>query len=170
MTDYQRGEAALKVFYDHWRGYPGANGFTFESFIQTLKNRRPMGGNVFVEGIGMGIREAGMSSTRVNAAMKNLAQASGGKIPAANMDFFNYLSNESTKINFVDAFSFTVVESVKDIGSAAQQVGNQIITTAKIMNFVLPAVLILGAFIWLNNKSGGEAERLLGKLARKARR
>lgn len=164
ITDVERGKRAIKIFYDFWKVYPEASKFSYEDLLRMLTSRRPMGGDAFLDGLGLGIREAGMSDSRVTAAMRNLALSSRGKLPAANMDFFNYLMNEATKINFVDAAIYVTTESAKDVVSGAQAVGDSIITSAKVLNFFLPLVILFFVFIYLDSASQGKMSKALGKL------
>jgi hypothetical protein len=165
VTDLERGDRALRVFHSFWKIFPESRSISYEKMLELLK-KRPMGGNALLEGIGAGIREAEMPDSRVDAAMKKLAAASGGKLPAKNMDFFNFLMNESIQVNFVDAVVFTVKESVKDVAKGAQAVGNQLIFTGKMLNFLLPAIALIFVLFWLNKSTGGSLGRAVKGLRR----
>lgn len=165
MTDTERGRLALRVFYSFWKTYPEASKFTYEDLEKMLTSRRPMGGAAFLDGLGGGIREAGMSDSRVTEAMRSLAQNSRGKLPATNMDFFTYLTNQATKINYIDAAVYTFAETAKDVGRGVVSVGESILTVGKIMNFFLPAIAIFFIVIWLNKKSDGNLFLFAGKAA-----
>lgn len=169
MTDIELGESVIKSFYAHWSTFPAARGISYAQLLNTLKVRRPMGGTAFLDGIGLGVRSAGMSQSKISNAMRNLAMKSNGKIPAYNMDFFTFLSNESVKINFIDAAAYVVVESGKDIIKGAQEVGDSLISAGKFLNFVLPAVAVLFVFFWLDKQSEGKLSKLAGKASKALR-
>lgn len=154
MTDVQLGESVVKKFYS-WNKtfYPQVFKLSYEEFLQAL-NSNPKKNQILFDGIGGGVREADISNSRIDTAMRKFALDSKGKIPAKPMDFFNYLSNEATKVNFVDAVVYTVKESVGDIASGAESLGNSLIFTGKILNFLLPAIVLVIVFFWVNSKTG----------------
>lgn len=162
MTDKEVGTKALKTYFGFMKSmYPSTFKYSeadFFAIVQKLK-----GGKTLAEGIGLGIIQAGMSDSQVSTSMKRLATMGAGKIPASMMDFFNALIYTSTKVNFVDAAIYTVVESVKDVGSAAQSVGNQLIFTGKILNFLLPVIILAFVYFFLDGKSGGKFSAALRK-------
>ncbi len=157
MTDRELGLEVLRSYYRFWN----KPSITFDSFVEMIKARRPMGGEAFISGLGMGVREAEINSYRYTDAMRKLAIASGGKLPARNGDFFNYLSGVSINVNFIDAITYTATESAKDVLKGAESVGNSILTTGKILNFLLPAILLIFVFFWLNGKSNGQLLNLV---------
>lgn len=155
MSDSERGKVILRYFYDRWKGYAGAFGISFEQLVTILKTRRPMGGEVFITGLADAVKNAEIPESKVKAAMENLAAASQGKIPGANGDFFNALNGVAINYNFVDAASFVAVESAKDIAKGAQSIGNQVILTGKILNFLLPVAGLFIAGYWIYRLTKG---------------
>jgi hypothetical protein len=155
--DIQVGQSVIHKFYLYW---PGARTMSFTQLLDTLKARKPMGGTAFLEGIGFGVQAAQMSDSKIDSAMRQLAINSRGKIPQNNMDFFSYLSNESTKINFVDAAVYTAVETAKDLATGAQAIGDQLIFTGKILNFLLPAILLFIVLFYVNKSTDGSLVRV----------
>ncbi len=154
MTDIEIGNKALKSYYSHMRStYPTFKYSESEFFAIIAKIK---GGKALADGLGLGIREAGLTDRQVSNSMLNLARGGGGKIPASFMDFFNYLINESRNISYMDAALFVVKESAKDIAGAAEKVGSQIIFTGKILNFLLPAVALFFVFYWVNKSTQGQ--------------
>lgn len=172
MTDYQRGYDAIAYYHSAMRAlYASSFRYSLPEFIAILK--RLPGAKALEEGLGLGTRTAGpdetpLSESQVRRAMDNLARRGGGKIPSKYLDFFFSLSNEAVKINFVDAAAFVTVESAKDVITGAQSVGDSLITSFKILNFLLPAIVILFVYFWLNKKSGGELGKVMGKAGRAA--
>lgn len=154
MTDAEIGRKAMLIFHQYWRAYPAASKYSFDQMMALLK-KRPLGGEALLDGLGFGIRETGMSDSKVTWAMRNLASASQGRLPARNQDFFTYLSNEAVKVSFVDAAIYTAVESAKDIGSGVEEIGNSVLTAGKILNFLLPVIILGAIYFYLDDKSGG---------------
>lgn len=161
MTDKEIG---LKVFRSYWNWSRAFNGssfnYSFEQFLKVMQpNQKKL--DILLDGVGGGVREAGVSDSRIETAMRSLAKSSGGKIPSNPMQFFYYLSNEATKINWLDATAFVVTESAKDIIKGAQSVGDSIITSAKIINFLLPAIALIFVFFWINKATDGSVVKVV---------
>ena len=147
-VNYLRGADALKRFHTASRSlFPNSVNYSYEELIGTLTKRT--GQIAFVDSLGFAINSVGFSNSRVQSAMYSLAQKAQGKIPSKNGDFFNHLQNEGYKINFVDAVTFVTKESVKDIVTGAQAIGDSIITTGKIFNFLLPAIVGVVVYFWV---------------------
>lgn len=146
--DYIRGKDILKRFYDANKAVASKNvNYTFDQMLTTLTSRK---GNVaFIESLGLGVNASGFSNSKVQNAMYNLAKKAQGKIPASNADFRNYLIDEGTKVSFVDAITFTVVESAKDVVKGAQAVGDSVILTGKLLNYALPVIAGVVVYFWV---------------------
>ena len=156
MSDKDIGLKVVKYFWMWHQTYFGTKvRLSFDEFLQKLLPD-PKKRNIVLDGIGGGVREAEIKDSRIDSAMRSLALKSQGKIPGNPLVMFQYLSNESVKVNWVDAIAYTVKESAKDIGSGAVAVGNSLITTGKILNFLLPVILLGAVFFFLDNKSGGK--------------
>lgn len=154
MTDQERGTKALKAYYGYMRSmYPSTFKYSEAEFFVILSKIK--GGKALADGLGGGIREVGMSDSEVNTSMRRIAQVGAGKIPATYYDFFSALINEATKFNLADAAAFTIVESGKQVLGAAQDVGNQLIFTGRIVNFFLPLILIFIGLVFLNKFTDG---------------
>lgn len=144
MNDIELGEKVLRAFYNYSRSaYPFASIYSYDELKRALTSRKA--GQGFIESLGMSVRFAELSDSKINSSMKALAQASGGKIPSKNSDFYNFMIDEGTKINFIDALIYTATESAKDIGTGVQAVGNTLIDTGKILRIIfIPVVLYFG--------------------------
>lgn len=160
MTDIEIGRKVFKAFHD-WNKTFNSTAYTlsFDEFLNSYGKKK----DIYLDGIGGAVREAGMSDYAFGQAMRSMALQSKGKIPKNPLDMIKYLQDEATQINWVDAVAYTVVESAKDIGSGAVAVGDSLLTTAKIINFLLPVIGLLFVYFWLNKKSGGELGILAGK-------
>jgi hypothetical protein len=169
MTDREYGLKVLNSYWNYARSSYSTFNLTFDQFLAriqpNLKKR-----DLEIENLGWAIRSNDISDSRISSAMKNMVGKSGGKVPSGIQPFFQFISNESTKINWIDAAVTVTGDSLADIAGGAQELGDSLISTAKILNFILPVVLVGGvlllAYSWLNRASGGDAGRFL-KSARK---
>lgn len=165
MTDYERGIKALTSYHTTMRSmYPSSFRYSFTEFLSMVKQMKL--GKALADGLGGAIRETSLSDYQVSASMTELARRGLGKIPSGLQDFFFALQGEATKVKFVDATLYVLTETGSDIVSGVQSVGDSILTTGKILNFLLPAILLLFVFFWLDGKSGGKLSNLAGKAGR----
>lgn len=159
MSDKEIGLKVVKYFWMWHQTYFGSKvRLSWEEFLNRLlpdlKKR-----DIVLDGIGGGVREAEVSDSRIDSAMRSLALKSQGQIPSNPLVMFQYLSNEAVKINWVDAVLYTAKESVKDVAKGAQAIGDSLITTGKILNFLLPAILIFIVFAYVNSATGGAVSK-----------
>lgn len=168
MTDIELGTSVIKKFWSYWK-IKNPN-VTFDQLLSMLKNRKPMGGDAFLDGLGFGVRSAEMSDSKIDSAMKLLAQSAGNQIPAKNGDFFQYLSNQSTKVTFVDQIKFAAsaaVDTVGAVGGAVVDVGDKLLLTGKIVNFLLPAIGLFFLASYLNKATDGDLVKFASHAAKK---
>src|SRR5690606_18262889 len=107
---------------------------------------------IYLDGIGLGARE--ISDYRIETAMRNMAIQASGRIPSNWQDFFKFLQNEAVKINWIDAAAYVATESGKDLLDGAEEIGKSVIFTGKILNFLLPAIVIFLVFFYLKKLPG----------------
>lgn len=153
-------EIGLKVFQFLFKWnkslYPKSFNYSFDVFLSKIQpDKKKL--DIVLDGVGFGVRSADMSDSKIDSAMRKLALQGAGRIPKNPYDVFKFLSNESTQISWVDAAAYVATESAKDALKAAESVGNQVILTGKILNFLLPAIALFLVFVWINKASGGEA-------------
>lgn len=155
MNDKDLGLKTVEYFWKWSRSFYGSSfNYSLEKFVSLLAlNKTKV--DIILDGIGLGVREAELSDSRIESAMRRLALSSKGKIPSDYQVFFKFLSDESVKINWVDATFFVVKESTKDVINATAEIGKSLITTGKILNFLLPAIALFFVYVFLDNKSGG---------------
>lgn len=133
------------------------------------------GGKAFLEGLGLGIKEADISVTKQNLAMKALAKKAQGKIPSNNSDFFNALIDISQVTTFEDigTGAWEILKgSAADIGVGVQKIGDTTLTVgknvlktaegvsesaisiSKNLSWILPAIafLVIGIFAYSMSK------------------
>ena len=162
MTDLQLGTTALKAFWSWSKSfYPTSFTYTFDQFLALYGKKK----DIYADGIGGAIRETDLSSSKVESSMRVLAQRSGGKIPKDHNQYIMAFSDQAAKINYLDAIVFTATESIGDIANGAAELGDSLITTGKIINFLLPALGVIFVLFWFNSKTDGS----LGKIAKAAK-
>lgn len=150
--DRARGLSILRQFYDSSKMlYPFGVTYTFEEMLKTIESRA--GGKTFADGLGLGAIFAEMSSSDTYAAMNALAKKAGGKIPSQNGDFKNFLIDQATSINFVDAVVYTASESAKDVVKGAQEIGDSVLRTGKLVTWLLPVAVIYFGYLYLKKKT-----------------
>lgn len=163
MTDKELGS---KVFYSFWNWnrtfYPNNFKLTYSQFLESHGKKK----DIYIDGVGGGVRESKISDSRIDSAMRSLALASQGRMLSNPQKMFDFMMNENAKIDWVDAGSFVLIQSGKDVIGGAEQLGNSLIKTGKILNFILPAVLIIVVLFWVNSVTGGS----LSKTAKGLRR
>lgn len=158
MSDIELGKKVFEAFWKWSRSFYGnAFPYSFEQFLAFYGKKT----NIYLDGIGMGVRESGITNARIEIAMRTMAQASKGKVPENPLKMFDFLQNEATQINWVDAGAFVLIESGKTILKGAEAVGNSIITTGKIFTYLLPVIAIIFAWFWLNKKTDGQFSKAM---------
>lgn len=152
MTDKELGLKILRSFYDSSRAnYPFAVQYSFDELVKTLESRT--GGKAIAEGLGLGARLAEFSDSDIRDSMSALAKASGGKIPSKNGDFYAFMVDQGTKISFTGAIAYTATESAKDIVKGAQQIGDSVLLTGKLVTWLLPVAVIGFGYLYLKKKT-----------------
>ena len=152
-----KGTNLLRIFHSTWRTFPAAKGMSFDVFLATVKARRPMGGDAFLEGLGLTSEQ--VSGTTAAAIIREFAMQSQGRLPAKNSDFITALTKKGVVFSWVDAIAFTAIESGKDLLDGAQQVGDSVLTAAKIINLLLPLFIVGYALYLFNNATGGSVAK-----------
>lgn len=163
MNDFDVGTKVLKSFYK----YAGLK-LTYEQMLERIQPN-PIKRKIEIEGVGMGVNNVNddvvfLSDSKIDTAMKNLAKKSSGKIPSGIQIFFKYLQNEATNVTLIDALPYVVEESGKNLLSGAQALGDSLLTTGRILNFLLPLIIIVGLFLYANQKSNGSIVKGLKSL------
>lgn len=149
--DRELGLKILKSFYDSSRSnYPFAVQYSFNELLKTLESR--IGGKTFVSGLGLAAALAEFDNSDISDSMYALAKAAGGKIPAKNGDFYAFMVDQGTKVSFTGAIVYTATESAKDIVLGAQQIGDSVLLTGKLINWLLPVIVIGFGYLYLKKK------------------
>lgn len=142
--DVSRGREAISYFHNASVGYPGYN-FSLDGMIQLL-SKNPA---IALDGLGLAIRSASMSTSAVKDAMESLASRAQGRVPNLN-SFFSALSNRATQISYVDLAVDVGGHVLEQTGEGLQVIGDQVLFTGKILVYALP--IIVGYIVWQNVK------------------
>lgn len=161
--DYAKGREALMYFHNAMtRMYPDKYNISLNELLLGLTKRQ--GQKFFMEGLGLGIIESNMSLKQVSEAMTQLATQSKGKVPATNGAFRNALIGVASIGSFIDMATFVGAETGKDLITGIAKVGDKVIATgenvldattslASNLKWIVPVILIGGAFIYVFNTS-----------------
>lgn len=145
--DVQKGRELLSIYHSNSVGY---SKYPFKSSLE-LENY--LGGIIFADSLGFTanalVNVNGASPTRLNAGIQNLASQGQGRLPSNKTTFFTALGNAAQNYSFLDAVSYTAVESAKDIGKGAVVVGETAIATGKILLGVGPILLVGGIIAYV---------------------
>lgn len=146
MDNFNLGLSAFRKFYDYLKRFHSSKvSFTFDEMMNSYGTKK----NIFINGWGDMIKNGDVSSSRLDAALVSLAKSSDGRILKNPIQLVNFIQNQEAKIDWIDAFAFTVTESVKDVGSGLESVGKQIIFTGKILNWFLPVIILGGLYLYV---------------------
>lgn len=142
MTDLELGREALKYFHNASLGFPAYGGRSFNDLLSLYGKKT----EIYLDGIGLAIRANSMATSSVQFAMANLARQSQGKVPKDHQGYIAALGGEASKINYFDLTATVAKDVAVKVAEGAQAVGDNVIGTLKILNYVWP--LALGFFLW----------------------
>jgi hypothetical protein len=109
---------------------------------------------IFIDGWGFMVRTLNMDSGKVEDAMKAIASKSKGQ-PPTSQAVQQALSARAQQFDWGEAIKFTAVESAKQITQGVQEVGKSVISTGKMMNFLMPAIpIVILAALFFRFKGG----------------
>lgn len=151
MSNYSTGLDAWQKFYNYQKMYHGTK-VTY-SLDEMLNSYGAIKKDIFINGWGDMISNGNVAPSRLDSALISLARDSQGRYLKNPIQVSSYIQNQTAKIDWVEAFTFVATESAKDIGNGAVAVGNSIITTGKILNFLLPVIVVGFLIFWLSNNS-----------------
>ena len=155
MNDVVIGKQALQYFFEASRSYAA---FTFKSFADfyAVYGKKA---DIYAEGIGLAIRVNDMSDSKIKAAMYSLAKQTQGRVPADHQAYVKSLGSQAGQINYID-LTLTVAKEVGGkVVDGAVSVGDNVIATAKILNYVWPAAVLFFLFTWYQTKLPGKRAR-----------
>lgn len=142
-SDVDRGREALTEFHNYSVGFSSYD-LTYNELLQVVGGKHP---DIFLDGLGLAIREIGMTTSQVKEAMRALADKAQGKIPPNQSAFFMALSNRIQNISTSDWLLATpqlLLESGKDIAMGFKQVGEAVLDTGKSFLVIGPLLIVAG--------------------------
>lgn len=160
-ADYNNGWQAIVAFHNEMvKQWPEQYKISKEQLIEGLQLRK--GQKYFLDGLGLGITEAGLSPSQVRSAMKTMVSKTGGKVPTSNSAFTTALIDESQVFSLIDSSTFTMVESAKNVIQGVTYVGQGVIDTGKgivdstvsisnNLKWILPVILFIGVGAYVYN-------------------
>lgn len=157
MNNRDVGYNAFRKFYDYQKKfYPKAVNYSFDELLNSYGTKK----EIFIVGWGDMIVNGNVSSSRLDTALVNLAQASQGRKLKNPIQVSNFIQNVNAKIDWIEAAAYVALESTKDVVKGAQAVGDQLIFTGKILNFFLPMIIIFFVLFWINKGTEGSLVRV----------
>lgn len=157
MTDKDRGLKVFRAFWNWNRTFHRSFNLSFDEFLKSYGNKA----DIYLDGIGSGIRFADVSDSRIDTAMRSMARNSNGQIPKNPLVMVQYLSNEAVKIDWRDAAGSILADTAGDLLEGAADLGNSLITTGKILNFLLPVIALVVVYYLLNKNTEGQFSKVL---------
>lgn len=145
----ETGRQALTYFYNASKKYSAFN-YSFDKMLEIIAGS-PKSVQFFLDGIGTAIIEIQkddfLTGNRVEKAMTKLADVSKGKLPEKAY-FYSALSQEAANVTFIQALPSVVSGTAKELVQGAQEIGNTLIDTGKIINMIFPFAAI-GALLFI---------------------
>ena len=162
VADKQLAEIGYQaIYYFHNENVirnPKVYNISLPTLQRILESR--VGGKAFLEGMGLAIRNAEMSTSEVADAMKELAKKAMGQVPSTNGQFYTALTNEAASFKF-SMLGDVSLDIAKDIAEKAATGGQKVLDVASgvadsavsisgNLKWILPAVLFLViiGFFW----------------------
>lgn len=123
-----------------------------DDIAKAINSKHP---EVIVDGLGLQYRNVlEIDSSKLDSAMKYLSDLSQNRIPDF-MSFSTIMSREAQRMDtwgyIFNEFTFVTEQSVKEVASGAQAIGNSVINTGKLLTWLLPAGVI--TFIYFYGKN-----------------
>lgn len=141
------GYQVLNVFAKYFNAYYSFV-YTPDQIASTINPSHP---EVIVDGLGLMARSTVDSdSGKIDEAMKNLSDNSKGNIPALS-SFAYAFSQAAQNTSAWDATKFVTIGTVKELGNGAAAVGNAVISSGKLVLWLLPIGAV--AFIYFYGKN-----------------
>lgn len=123
---------------------------SFSQLVVMLESR-PNQKN-FLTILGGAVINSGSSQSDAISAMRSMGKKSGTRVPASNAYFMQAIVDKATEFSYVDAAIYTASETAKTVVHGVESVGNTLITTGKILNFIFPAVVLLALYFMFKKK------------------
>lgn len=154
MDSIAVGREALTHFFNASKKYTAFN-YSFDNMLEIIAGS-PKAVQFFLDGIGTAIIEIQkddfLTGNSVKTAMTKLADVSKGKLPEKAY-FYSALSTEASNVTFIQALPSVIKGTATDLVNGAQQIGNTIIDTGKILNMLFPFVAVTAILFIVREKT-----------------
>ncbi len=154
VDDMSRGRAALAYFNNEMLQKFDYS-MSLDELLLYVDGGRQDRADIFTQGIGKAINDAGMKEYQVKSAMTDLADLSGGRTPNNRDVFYKALYDRAGEITAADwvteapsIAADTVVQAAGDVSSAAQAGAAAVTSTASILTGIFP-VVVVGAVLFV---------------------
>ena len=136
-NDVILGQVVINTFISSLKRQYFFSNMTYDEVVSQWKNP-----DIQLDGLGLQYREVlGQDLSDLMDAMDSLARASNNKVPNFN-SFVIAIRDRAINPSLFQTATFVTVETVKELGTGAQSLGDQLIDTAKILNTLLPFAII----------------------------
>lgn len=142
MTDIETGKKALTYFHNASLKYPAYGGRSFEDLLSLYGKKA----SIYLDGVGFAINANALSDSKVKSSMETLAKKSQGRIPKDHQAYIAAIGNSAAQVSYLDLTASVAKDVAITVAEGAQAVGDNVISTLKILNYVWP--LALGFFLW----------------------
>lgn len=144
MNSVDVGRQALTYFYQASKKYLVFN-YTFDQMLEIIAGS-PKAVQFFLDGVGTAIIEIQrddlfLTGNGVKTAMTKLADVSKGQLPKKEY-FYSAISTEASNVTFIQALPSVIKGTTEELVKGAQEVGNTLIDTGKILNLLFPFVAV----------------------------
>nr|BFD59652.1 hypothetical protein CKG001_17590 [Bdellovibrio sp. CKG001] len=148
MTDIEIGREALRHFHNASLKFDSYEPDSLDELISYYGKKK----DIYLDGVGMVIRENNMSQHAVEGAMQTLAKQAQGRIPKDHQGYVSALGNQASKISWLDLTSTVAVETVSTVAKGAQSLGDNVVSTLKVANWIWPIALFAFVGLWYFGK------------------
>ena len=144
VNEIEIGRAALLEFHNMSCKFPIYT-IKFEELIAKVGGKFP---DIFLEGFGFAIVQAGANNSQVHDAMAALVQQGQGRIPANKTVFFQAISNRTSNLTAGDWVSLApaiAADVTGEVIKGSAEIGNALIDTGRSLLAVGPLALVCAA-------------------------
>lgn len=150
MTDIEVGKEALKYFHNRSTRYSAYN-LSFDGLLSTYGKKA----DIYAEGIGLVISSNQYSMDLIRKSMEDLADVAKGRVPKDHQEYIKYIQNRGSQINWLDLTATVAKDVAVQAAEGLQSVGDNVLSTLKILNFVWPIALLYFLWVWFGSKVKG---------------
>lgn len=143
-TDMEKGRIALAAFHSASLKYDSYTPKSVDDLISLYGKK----GEIYQDGIGLAVSVNNISEREAENIMFNLASVTRGRIPKDHQAYVNAIGKKAGEISYLDLTLSVSSEVAKTVAGGAQALGDSLITTGRIVNFILPALILGGLYLY----------------------